>query len=102
MRAEVAPLRGAEDVAGPVVLPLGVVSEVVSELTICVSMIGTERVEVVAGTVVLPLDEPTVRLLSCRPCRLSPEVVTLARLPLMLPAVVRNWKVWPGVGWKPP
>ncbi len=100
MMLELVPLRGAEDVVGLKVLP--VVSEVVRALTICVSRIGADRVEVVAGTVLVPLDEATVRLLTCSFSRLEPEVLTLARLPDTLPWAAKSWKVCPAAGWKPP
>ena len=53
-----------EDVEVVAVLPVVLVTEDVSELTICVSMTGLLSVDVVAGTGVLPLAEVTIRLLS--------------------------------------
>ena len=53
-----------EDVEEVAVLPVVLVTEVVSALTIWVSMTGLLSVDVVAGTEVLPLAEVTIRLLS--------------------------------------
>ena len=73
-----------------------------SELTICVSMTGRYRVEFNAVTAAVPLDEATCRLLSCKACRLSPEVVTLASDPETVPCEVRKVKFWLAVGVNPP
>ena len=83
------------------VLPVVLVTDDVSELTICVSMTGLVRVEASAGSAVLPRGVVTTRLLNCSAARLAPEVVTLSRLPETLDWVLRIWKLWSAVGWKP-
>jgi hypothetical protein len=77
------------------------VTDDVSELTICVSMAGASRVLLVAGTLVVPAADPTVKLLSRSASSPVPDVLTLARLPVTLPTAERNWKVCKPVGWKP-
>ena len=77
------------------------VTEDVSELTICVSMAGSSSVLRVAGTLVVPAEDPTVKLLSRSASSPAPDVVTLARLPVTLPLAVRIWNVCKPVGWKP-
>lgn len=83
------------------VLVVPEVIEDVSELTIWVSRAAASKVLLVAGTVPVPVEDPTVRLLSCSASRPVPDVVTLARLPATLPLAEKIWKICKPVGWKP-
>jgi len=64
-------------------------------------MAGSSRVLLVAGTLLVPAADPTVKLLSRSASSPVPDVVTLPRLPVTLPLAERNWKVCKPVGWKP-